>query len=90
MFYLLMLLIGIGLTVALVAKINPLPPTQKKWLLIQMAGGVIGISILLILLTGRAHWLGILIGLGVPLIKTFSTSNKNGNKNDNKNDPDKN
>jgi hypothetical protein len=77
MFYLLMLLIGVGLTVALVAKTNPLPLAQKKWLLIQMAGGVIGISILMILITGRAHWLGILIGLGVPLIKTFLTKNKN-------------
>jgi hypothetical protein len=74
MFYLLMLLIGIGLSVVLVAKIKQLPPTQKKWLLIQMAGGVVGISILLILLTGRAHWLGILIGIMIPLAKMYLTN----------------
>jgi hypothetical protein len=73
MVYLLLLLLGIGLVVILASKINRLPPPQKKSLLVQMAVGVIGLSIVLILLTGRAHWLGIVLGVLIPLLKMFVT-----------------
>jgi uncharacterized membrane protein len=76
MFYLLMLLIGIGLTIVLVAKINQLPLTQKKRLLVEIAVGIVGISILMILMTSRVHWLGILLGIAIPLAKMYLTQNK--------------
>lgn len=71
MIQLLLLLISIALLLIAVAKIRRLPNPQKKWLLIQIGIGICGISLLFILMTGRIHWLGIVIGALIPILKAF-------------------
>ncbi|HWV15995.1 MAG TPA: molecular chaperone DnaJ [Cellvibrio sp.] len=68
---LLLLIISIVLLVITVAKVRSLPGEQKKRLFIQMGLGVLGISLLFILMTGRIHWLGIILGALLPILKTF-------------------
>lgn len=69
MFQLLLALIGIALLIVTVAKVRSLPTQQKKWLFIQIGIGVFGFSLLFILMTGRIHWLGIVIGILIPILK---------------------
>lgn len=71
MVQLLLLLISIALLIITVAKIRSLPPQKKKWLFIQIGIGVCGISLLFILMTGRIHWLGIVVGALIPILKAF-------------------
>lgn len=71
MFQLLLLLISIALLIITVAKIRSLPSPQKKWLFIQIGIGVCCISLLLILMTGRIHWLGIIVGALIPILRAF-------------------
>lgn len=68
---LLLLLISIVLLVITVAKIRSLPNSEKKWLFIQIGAGVFCISLLLILMTGRIHWLGVVVGALIPILKAF-------------------
>jgi len=71
MIQLLLLLVSIALAIIVVAKIRSLPGTQKKWLFIQMGVGVFCVSLLVILMTGRIHWLGIVVGCMIPILKIF-------------------
>lgn len=71
MFQLLLLLISIALLIITVAKIRSLSSPQKKWLFIQIGIGVCCISLLLILMTGRIHWLGIIVGALIPILRAF-------------------
>lgn len=71
MIQLLLLLISIALLIITVAKIRSLPQPQKKWLYIQIAIGICGVSLLFILMTGRIHWLGIIGGALIPILKAF-------------------
>lgn len=80
MFQLLLLLIGVALLIIIIAKIRKLPKLEKKWLLIQIGIGVCGISLLFILMTGRIHWLGILAGALIPILKNFLVKPSNHNK----------
>lgn len=68
---LLLLIISIVLLVITIGKVRSLPSEQKKRLFIHMGIGVLGISLLFILMTGRIHWLGIILGALLPILKTF-------------------
>ncbi len=71
MLQLLALLLGIAVLIITIGKIRKLPAKQRKWLLIQIGIAVLVISLLLILVTGRIHWLGVVVGTLVPILKTF-------------------
>ena len=88
MIQLLLALVTIGFSIITVAKVRSLPVNQQKWLFIQMGVGVFCVSLLFILMTGKVHWLGIVVGILIPILKIFlvkdsansNTSNTKSNK----------
>lgn len=68
-------LLSIAVLIITIAKIFSLPAKKRKWLLIQIGIGVFAVSLLFILMTGRIHWLGVVIGTLVPILKTFLVKN---------------
>jgi hypothetical protein len=67
----LVLILGIALLIILTAKIRSLPKTQQRWLLFQIGAGVLSLSLLLIVTTGRLHWLGPVVGALIPILRAF-------------------
>jgi hypothetical protein len=71
----LLLILGVTLLIILTTKIRSLPKTQQKWLLFQIGAGILSLSLLIILTTGRLHWLGPVIGALIPILRAFWTTN---------------
>jgi len=83
MFQLLLLIVSIALLIITVAKVRSLPTQQKKWLFIQIGIGVFCFSLLFILVTGRIHWLGIVVGALIPILKMLLVKTPVNNTKDN-------
>ena len=71
MIQLLLLILSIALLIITIGKIRSLPAKERKTLLIQIGIGIFVISLLLILMTGRIHWLGVIVGTLIPILKAF-------------------